>query len=230
MKEIRDRLFELRDEEYAAFNKKLIPNIASERIIGVRTPVLRTLAKELSQTSQGREFLSELPHDYFEEYNLHGFIVDRICKEFDEAIIEAEKLLPYIDNWATCDSFSPRAFKKGKRRLYEKTLEWLENENPYAVRFGIVNQMQYFLDGDFKPEMLDRIADIHSDEYYINMAIAWYLSYALIKQYDSTVKLFENRKFDKWVHNKGLQKAIESCRIDEETKKYLRELKISRKG
>ena len=229
MKQIEEQLFALQDLKYRDFHARLMPGYEKENIIGVRTPALRKLAKELAKKMAADQkiaaFLTELPHKYYEENNLHAFLIEQIAKDFDTALSMTEEFLPYIDNWATCDSFTPKAFKKDLNRLYNKTLEWMKSADTYTVRYGIVTQLQLFLDDEFRPEMLEILAQIHRDDYYINMAIAWYYSFALIKQYDSTVGLFEVQTLDKWSHNNSLQKAIESYRIDKETKDYLRSLK-----
>lgn len=227
MKQVESQLFALQDLKYKDFQTKLMPTVDKERVIGVRTPQLRKLAKELAKEQPDicREFLSALPHKYYEENNLHAFLIENLAKDYDTAIEMTESFLPYIDNWATCDSFTPKAFKKDLNRLYDKTVEWMKSGHTYTVRYGIVTQLRLFLDDEFRPEMLDFMAQIHTDEYYINMAVAWYYSFALIKQYDSAIGLFEEGKPELWVHNKALQKAVESYRIDKETKDYLRSLK-----
>ena len=226
IRDVRKRLFEMQDTGYRDFHARLVPTVEKEKIIGIRTPILRKFAKEFGKTERSEMFLKVLPHQYYEENNLHAYLIESIAKTFDEAVILTEKFLPYINNWATCDTFSPKAFKKDLNALYDKTLEWMNSPHVYTVRYGIVTQLQYFLDDEFRPEMLDHMAEIHSEEYYINMAIAWYYSFALIKQYQQTIPYFEEKRLDKWVHNKSLQKAIESYRIDKETKDYLRCLKI----
>lgn len=226
LKKIEDRLFELQDLKYKEFHRKLIPDFNSDYLIGVRTPQLRQLAKEFSKDPDCMEFMKELPHKYYDENNLHGYLIEIIGKDFDSAIELTEKFLPYINNWATCDTFHPKAFKKDYDKLYCKTLEWINSNQTYTVRYGIVTQLQCFLDEQFRPEMLEILSKLNSQEYYVNMAIAWYYSFALIKQYETTIKLFQSKGLDKWIHNKSLQKAIESYRIDKETKDYLRSLKI----
>ncbi|MEF9921339.1 MAG: DNA alkylation repair protein [Anaerovoracaceae bacterium] len=228
MEKVTNKLFELQDLGYRDFNSKLIPTVPNDRVIGIRTPVLRKYAKEFAKDNDSVGFMKELPHYYFDENNLHGYLIENITNNFDETIEYVEEFLPYIDNWATCDTFSPKVFKKNKDKLYNKTKEWMKSDKTYTVRFGIVTQLRYFLDEKFDCEILEIMADIHSEEYYINMAIAWYYSFALIKQYKATIPLFEARKLDTWIHNKSLQKAIESYRIDKETKDYLRSLKIKK--
>lgn len=224
--EIRFRLFELQDLEYRDFNAKLLPNVDKDKIIGVRSPALKKLAKEFSNRDDIELFLNDLPHKYYEENNMHCFILHSIKKDYDYLITKTEEILPYIDNWATCDSFSPPLFKKHPDKVYEKIKEWIKSKDTYTVRYGIVRLMSNFLDDEFKPEMINLVSSIKSDEYYINMAIAWYFSFALIKQYDKTIGLIESKKMDKFVHNKSIQKAIESSRIDKSIKDYLRTLKI----
>ena len=220
---ITDRLFELQDTGYRDFHSRLIPDIPKERIIGVRTPALRKLAKELAGTQEAEAFISQLPHNYYEEDNLHAFLVCEM-KNFDKCMAEVERFLPYINNWATCDGFAPKVFKKYRAEIYEKVKQWLRSPETYTVRFGIVTLMDY-LKADFDEEMLSLVADIRSEEYYINMAIAWYFSMALVWQYNTALPYLLENRMDKWTHNKSIQKAIESRQIDDKTKEYLRTLK-----
>ncbi|MGP1489298.1 MAG: DNA alkylation repair protein [Peptoanaerobacter stomatis] len=225
MKSVIEQLFELQDLSYKDFHKKLIPNIDEDNIIGVRTPVLRKFAKEFAKSELKDEFLNSLPHKYYDENNLHAFVIEAI-KDYDECINKIDEFLPYIDNWATCDSLSPKIFKKHKKEVYDKIKIWIKSDKTYTVRFAIVTLLANYLDDDFEEEMLTLVTDIKSEEYYINMAIAWYVSMALVKQYDSTIKLIQSKKLDKFTHNKSIQKAIESYRVDDDKKKYLRTLKI----
>jgi len=220
---VRRELFALRDEKYRDFHKKLVPTVDEARIIGVRIPALRKYAKALAAEC-GDEYLHLLPHHYIEENNLHAFIISGM-KDFDEAMRRTEEFLPYIDNWATCDSFMPKVFKKHPAEVYEKVKQWLKSEHAYTVRYGLVTLLNNFLDEEFSVEMLDLAAALRSEEYYINMAIAWYFSMALVKQYDSALPYIIERRLDRWTHNKAIQKAIESYRISDETKAYLRSLK-----
>ncbi len=222
--EIRERLFSLSNESYKVFHSKLMPTVDSNKIIGVRTPILRKFSSELFKSAEYREFMEELPHKYYEEDNLHGFLIEKI-KDFDECLSETEKLLPYIDNWATCDMLRPKAFKKDPEKLYSKIKEWLGSDKTYTVRYAIGCLLSFYLDDNFKEEHLQLVGSIVSDEYYINMMIAWYFATALSKQYDSTIVYIEERKLPEWVHRKTIQKAIESCRITDETKAYLRTLR-----
>ncbi|EHL18005.1 hypothetical protein HMPREF9630_01261 [Peptoanaerobacter stomatis] len=225
MKSVIEQLFELQDLSYKDFHKKLIPNIDEDNIIGVRTPVLRKFAKEFAKSELKDEFLNSLPHKYYDENNLHAFVIEAI-KDYDECINKIDEFLPYIDNWATCDLLSPKIFKKYKKEVYDKIKIWIKSDKTYTVRFAIVTLLANYLDDDFEEEMLTLVTDIKSEEYYINMAIAWYVSVALVKQYDSTIKLIQSKKLDKFTHNKSIQKAIESYRVDDDKKKYLRTLKI----
>ncbi len=220
---VRRELFALRDEKYRDFHKKLVPTVDEGRIIGVRTPVLRKYAKNLAAET-GSEYLDLLPHRYIEENNLHAFIISGM-KDFDEAMRRTEKFLPYIDNWATCDSFMPGVFKKHPDEVYAKVREWLKSEHTYTVRYGLVTLLNNFLDDEFRPEMLDLAAEVPCEEYYIHMAVAWYFSIALVKQYDAALPHIAERRLDRRTHNKAIQKAIESYRISVETKAYLRSLK-----
>ena len=222
---IQNRLFELQDLKYREFNSKLIPNVNPETIIGVRTPALRKMAKEISKTEDFKEFLNILPHKYYEENNLHGILIENI-KDYDTVIDLLDNFLPFIDNWATCDMITPKIFKKNLDKLYEKINVWLKSEHTYTVRFGIKMLMSFYLDDNFKPEILELVSGVISDEYYINMMIAWYFATAIAKQYDATIPYIEKKRLSKWTHNKTIQKAIESFRINDETKVYLRTLKI----
>lgn len=225
---ITEGLLELKDEDYRSFHAKLIPNIPIEKIIGVRTPVLRKYAKEVAKLPEAEAFLRELPHTYYEENNLHGALLSLLYpKDIDRFLEELERFLPYVDNWATCDMLSPKIFKKHLPYVYEKVKTWLQSELVYTVRFGIVTLLGFYLDEAFRPEMLQLVADVKSDEYYVKMAVAWYFSIALVKQYDATIPYIQNKVLEPWTHNKSIQKAIESRRISSDVKVYLRTLKIS---
>lgn len=220
-------LRKLKDENYRAFHAKLIPEIPYETIIGVRTPALRSYAKEVAKLPEAETFIQELPHTYYEENNLHGALLSLLYrKDIEEFLEQLERFLPYVDNWATCDMLSPKIFKKHLPRVYEKVKEWLKSNHTYTVRFGIVTLLGYYLDDAFEPEMLDLVASVKSEEYYIKMAVAWYFSIALVKQYDITIPYIEKQVLEPWTHNKSIQKAIESRRISTETKQYLRGLKV----
>ncbi len=225
MKSIRELLFELRDEEYAKFQAKLTPSVDSELFIGVRVPEVRKLAKLLKNSSDAEAFLQELPHKYYDENMLHGLLVSEI-KDFDTAVKETDRFLPYIDNWAVCDIMSPKIFKKHKAELIDSIRRWAGASETYTIRFGIEMLMSHYLDDDFKAEYLDIPAEIRSDEYYVNMMIAWFFATALSKQWESTIPYIENNRLDKWTHNKTIQKAVESYRITDEEKMYLKTLKI----
>lgn len=225
MKEIEALLFDNQDEAYGDFQSKLIPNIPRENIIGVRTPKLRGIAKKIHQSELREAFLLELPHKFFEENQLHGFIVS-LNRDFNACIEELEAFLPYIDNWATCDQTSPNCFKKHADNLLPYIERWLNSAHTYTVRFAIGMLMKHFLDERFKPEYAEHVAAIRSDEYYVNMEIAWYIATALAKQWNSVIGLIENKLLDKRTHNKAIQKAIESYRVTDEQKAYLRTLKV----
>lgn len=230
MEQIVQELLELQDIEYRAFHTKLIPNIEPERIIGVRTPALRKYAKNVAKRPEAGEFLKELPHYYYEENNLHGALLPLLYKDVAKLLDQLDVFLPYVDNWATCDLISPKVFKKDLPLVYERVKKWLKSEDTYVVRFGIVTLLGYFLDEAFLPEMLQLVADVQSEEYYIKMAAAWYFSVALVKQYDAALPYFTKPHLEPWTHNKAIQKAIESYRIDAERKAYLRSLKIKGKA
>lgn len=221
---VRKALFEMQDIKYKDFQSKLIPNIAKEKIIGIRTPILKKFAKDFFKDESYKDFISDLPHVYYDENNLHGFLIEQI-KDFDEAILQVEKFLPYIDNWATCDLMRPKAFKNNKEKLYEKIKMWIVSDDTYTVRFAIEMLMTYYLDDGYKDEYAHLVSLVKSDEYYINMMIAWYFATALSKQYDSVLPYIEENRLDKWTHNKTIQKALESFRITDEQKVYLRSLK-----
>jgi len=224
---IQKRLFELQDLGYKEFNCKLIPGVDLDKAIGVRTPELRKLAKEFAKDARIGEFLSVLPHEYYEENNLHGFIISE-QKDYDNTIKEIDRFLPIVDNWATCDLLSPKAFKqkKNRTRLVEDIKRWMRSQEPYTIRFGIEMLMSHYLDEDFFPESLSWVSEIRNDHYYVKMMVAWYFATALAKQWDATIPYIENMGLEKWTHNKSIQKAIESYRITEEQKQYLRSLKI----
>ena len=225
MKSIEKMLFELRDEEYAKFQAKLTPTVDPALFIGVRVPEVRKLAKKLKDNPDVAKFLKELPHKYYDENMLHGLLVSEI-KDYEEAINETDKFLPFVDNWAVCDIMSPKIFKKHKEALIEKILEWTKSSETYTIRFGIEMLMSHYLDDDFKAEYLEIPVTVRSEEYYVNMMIAWFFATALTKQWDAAIPYIENHKLEKWTHNKTIQKAIESYRITDEQKTYLRTLKI----
>ncbi len=219
-------LQEFREEAYQQFNAKLIPNLPTEEILGIRTPILRKLAKELYAGQEDRmlQYMSELPHQYMEENHLHGFLIENI-PDFLKTMEETEKFLPYINNWATCDTFSPKIFKKYPEEVYEKIKIWIHSPHEYTVRYAIGLLLSNYLDDFFQTEMLELVAGISRKEYYICMMIAWYFATALAKQPDVTLAYLKEQRLEKWIHNKAIQKAIESRRISLETKEYLRSLK-----
>ncbi len=219
-----EELTRLSDAKYKAFQSKLIPNINPDTIIGVRTPHLRALAKNLKDESE--EFLGALPHYYYEENNLHGFIISAI-KDFDKCIEMLDRFLPYVDNWATCDGIRPKCFAKNKDKLLLKIKEWIESERVYTVRFALEMLMCFYLDEDFRREYLGMAAAVDSDEYYVNMMLAWYFATALAKQWDESLPYITEHRLSVWVHNKTIQKAVESLRITKERKAYLKTLKIN---
>ncbi len=223
---IRAQLYELRDTgSYKQFNSSLIPTIDPDSVLGVRTPALRSLAKRLAREPDIGDFLDDLPHRYFEENQLHAFVLETI-RDCDVLMRRLNAFLPYVDNWATCDCMSPKLFRTHRSALMPQILRWLNSPHTYTVRYAVNTLMSHFLDDDFTPDCLALVAAIHSEEYYINMMNAWYFATALAKQYDSTIPYLEQKRLDPWVHNKTIQKAIESRRISAETKLYLRTLKI----
>ena len=202
-----------------------MPTVDAETMIGVRTPVLRKYAKELAKSENKDEFLNALPHKYFDENQLHAFTIS-LEKDFDRAVCEVDRFLPYIDNWATCDQLSPKVFKKNRAALLPYIDKWIASGEEYTIRFGIGMVMEHLLDEDFSEEYMKKVARIKSDKYYINMMIAWYFATALAKQYDTAVKYIESGVLEKWTHNKAIQKARESYRVTDEQKEYLNSLKI----
>jgi len=223
--QVEKRLFSMRDMGYKAFHQKLIPTVPEDTVIGVRTPKLRAFAKVYAKEEESQAFLDQLPHTYYEENNLHAFLIEQI-KDFDKALAETERFLPYIDNWATCDMFFPKVFLKHPDRVYQKAEEWMRAEETYTVRYGIGILQRMFLEERFSEEVLEKVAVLRSEEYYINMMIAWFFATALTKQYHSAVRYIENRRLAPWVHNKAIQKARESLQIDKSIKDYLNTLKI----
>lgn len=225
--EIRSELFKMQDEKYRDFNSGLIPTVDKDVMIGVRTPELKKYAKQLTKEKKTEEFLAELPHKYFDENQLHVFLLSEI-KDYKTCVNEVNKFLPYIDNWATCDQLSPKIFKKHKKELFEYIKKWIKSERTYAVRFAVGMLMEHFLTEDFELIYTEMVAEVRSEEYYINMMRAWYFATALVKQYESVLPYIEEKRLDTWTHNKAIQKAVESYRIADERKTYLKGLKIKK--
>ena len=226
--EIRKELFAKQDIKYRDFQAGLIPGYEPEMMIGVRTPELRRYAKELSRREDAGVFLDKLPHDYFDENQLHAFIISEI-RDYDRCIFEVQRFLPYVDNWATCDQLSPKVFKKHRSKLLAEIKHWISSSHTYTIRFGIGMLMEHFLDEDFDAVYSEMVAGLRSDEYYVNMMIAWYFATALAKQYENVLPFIEQRKLDVWTHNKTISKSVESYRISEEHKEYLRSLRIKKR-
>ncbi|MBR6158119.1 MAG: DNA alkylation repair protein [Lachnospiraceae bacterium] len=226
--EIRERLLSMQDTKYRDFQAKLIPTVEADSVIGVRTPELRKYATELIRQGDYDAFLQDLPHKYFDENQLHAFIVSGI-RDYEKCMEELCRFLPYVDNWATCDQMSPKVFKKHKTELLKQIKEWIKSDAAYTVRFAIGMLMEYFLDEDFDPEFPKMVAKVRSEEYYINMMIAWYFATALAKQYDAILPYIEEKKLNAWTHNKAIQKSVESYRITPEQKVYLKSLKVKSK-
>ena len=222
---LRQQLFTMADPSYKSFHCALIPTVDPDTVIGIRTPVLRKFAAEFAKTEDAAAFLRDLPHSYYEENNLHGFLLEKI-KDYDTLIAELNRFLPHINNWATCDLISPKIFPKHREELLEQIRIWIRDEHTYTVRFAVGMLMKFYLDDAFDPAFPELVAKIRSEEYYINMMIAWYFATALAKQYDAILPYLENRRLDPWTHNKTIQKAIESRRITPEQKSLLRSLKI----
>lgn len=222
---VRAELFRLQDEQYCAFQSALMPTVPKEKVIGVRVPALRKLAKRLAGTPRAEAFLQELPHFYYEENNLHAFLVEAI-RDYSEALRATEKFLPYIDNWATCDCFCPKVFAKHKEELLVHIRCWLDAGEVYTARYGIGMLMRYYLDDAFRLEYLAWVAGVHSEEYYLNMMRAWYFATALAKQPEAALPWLTEKRLDVWTHNKTIQKAVESDRIPDEMKRQLRALRV----
>ena len=229
IKEIQKELFEKQDLKYKAFQSKLIPTVDAAKVIGVRTPDLRAIAKKFASHPEIEKFLSTLPHEYYDENQVHAFVLSLI-KDYDECVSHIDKFLPFVDNWATCDQMRPKVFSKKQYRkpLLNDVERWINapTTNVYTVRFGIETLMSFFLDDDFNPKFLKWVSKIRSEEYYLNMMVAWFFATALAKQYEATIPFIEKHRLDIWTHNKTIQKAIESYRITEDQKSNLRTLKI----
>lgn len=222
---VQKQLMAMQDLKYRDFQCKLMPTVASDTVIGVRTPELRKFAKEFSKKPDVDEFLKILPHKYYEENNLHGFLIETI-KDYYRVITELDAFLPYVDNWATCDLMRPKIFQKHLEELLGKIKEWINDDHTYTIRFGIEMLMSFYLDEQFCPEFLELVSYVQSEEYYVNMMVAWYFATALAKQYDDTLPYIEQHRLSKWTHNKAIQKAVESYRISDGQKTYLRTLKV----
>ncbi len=229
MREITDRLFSMQDTEYRDFHSRLMPNIEKECIIGVRIPKLRAYAKELSKTSLSQAFLEKLPHKYYEENNLHALLIDALSDP-EEQLKQLERFLPHVDNWATCDLMRPRALFKCPQLLLSAVYHWIESERTYTVRFAVSMLLCRFLDEDFKEQYLELVAGVRSEQYYIQMMQAWYFATALAKQPDAALPYITEKRLPIWVHNKTIQKAVESYRISKEQKAFLKTLRIKSDG
>jgi len=222
---IRARLFEMQDLEYRAFQGKLIPTVDAGRIIGVRVPLLRAYAKEIARTPLAAAFLAELPHDYYDEDNLHAFLIEGI-RDYDACIAALNSFLPFVDNWATCDMMSPKVLKKNLPQLLEQIRIWMASGHTYTVRYGIGMLMRHYLNEHFRPEYMEMVASVQSGEFYVRMMIAWYFATALASQYDAALEYIKNRRLEPWIHNKTIQKAVESYRISPEQKEYLKKFRV----
>lgn len=221
--EIQKKLVSMSEDKYRDFSAKLMPTVDKSKVLGIRIPILRKYAKELEDYE---DFLKNLPHKYFEEDNLHGFLIEKE-KDFDKCICLLDSFLPFVDNWATCDSMKPKVLKKYPEKLLIHIKKWIKSKDTYTVRYGINLLMSYYLEDNFECEYHKLVADITSDEYYINMMRAWYFATALAKQYENTICYIENKSLDIWTHNKTIQKAVESYRISDDKKEYLKSLRIS---
>ena len=219
-----ERLAVLGDEKYRDFQSKLVPNIPKETILGVKTPEMRKIAKEIRGTEEAEEFLTQLPHKYYEENLVHFFVIAMI-KDFDECVETVETFLPYVDCWPVCDQSSPKVFSRNHEKLLPLIKKWIESDHVYTSRFGIRMLMNEFLGEDFKPEYLEWVASVKGEDYYIKMMVAWYFATALAKQYDASAVYIEERRLEPWTHKKAIQKAVESFRVSDEHKEYLKTLR-----
>lgn len=225
MNELQQNLFGMRDAAYAAFIAKLTPGFPPSHFIGVRVPLLRTIARSFAkEEAASQRFLSHLPHSYYEEDMLHGMLIS-LVKDYDRCLDLIDRFLPYVDNWAVCDTLSPKVFAKHKAQLLENILRWSSSSHTYTCRFGLRMLMTHFLDDSFSADFLEIPAAIRSEEYYVKMMVAWFFATALAKQWEATLPYLENRQLDPWTHRKTIQKAIESYRIPPERKDYLRTLR-----
>ena len=225
MNKIVNKLFEYQDIKFRDFNSKLIPNINKNLIIGVKIPIIRQLAKEFIKDSDYKLFLNKLPHKYLEENILHGILIS-LNNNLDETLLELDKFLLYVDNWEVCDTIKPRIFKKDLKKVYDNIKLWIKSEETYKIRFALVTLINFYLDSGYDSKINELIISIKNDDYYVKMAVAWYFSFALIKHWDETINIFENKKLDKFTHNKSIQKAIESYRLSNDKKEYLKSIKI----
>ena len=214
-------LLKAKDDKYKEFQAKLVPNIPAETIIGVRTPKMREVAKEVFKSEIRDEFLNELPHKYYEENLVHFFVI-ALIKDFDECVEAVDKFLPYVDCWPVSDQASPKCFKKNHDKLLAYIKKWLKSDHVYTARFSIRMLMNEYLGEDFKEEYLELVASKKGEDYYLKMMVAWYFATALAKQYDASVKYIEDRKLNEWVHKKAIQKAVESFRVTDKHKEYLK--------
>lgn len=222
--DILEELLKLKDEKYRDFTAKLNPTVSKETIIGIRLPILRELAKEYSKDSSSKDFLNNLPHKYFEENFIHAFLIEQI-KDLDFLLESLNKFLPYVDNWAVCDSMNPKIFKKCSDIETKQVIKWVSSKETYTIRYGVNILMRHYLGDNFSSSHIDQLTKITNEDYYVKMVVAWYLATALAKKWDETIKYIESNKFERWTHNKAIQKAIESYRITPEQKEYLRTLK-----
>lgn len=227
---VREELFSHAEGDFALFQAKLLPSVDPRRVIGVRTPILRKMAKEYVKNEQIGKFLADLPHEYFEENNLHAFVISEM-RDLDSVMRELDAFLPFVDNWATCDQLSPKIFAKISKGVHAEVLldaakGYIASDKTYIVRYGLGILMKYFLDDNFTPDILELAASACSDEYYVNMMVAWLFATALAKQYDAAARYIEERRLPVWVHNKTIRKATESYRVSDARKEYLRTLSI----
>ena len=224
-KQIQKQLFALADEDYKIFQQKLMPSVDPHTVIGIRTPELRRFAAKFAKTEEASLFIAHLPHIYYEENNLHAFLIEKIT-DFERTVEELNRFLPYVDNWATCDMMSPKIFSVNKEKLLPVIQNWISSKHTYMIRFGVVMLMKHYLDEEFSPEHLQIVSNIRSDEYYIEMAQAWYFAEALVKQYDLSLPYLQKGLLSPFVHNKTISKACDSFRINQDKKALLKTLRL----
>lgn len=228
MNAITQQLLEMQDVGYRNFHASLMPTIEKKRIIGIRMPVLRHFAKDLIQCKGQTNiilFLQQLPHFYYEENNLHGMLLGLTIKEIAPLLESIDHFLPYVDNWATCDTLAPKTFSRHPDEVYIAVKRWLQATHIYTQRFAIVTLLQFFLDDNYRPNILNDVANVRGDDYYLKMAQAWFFSFVIIKHYEDALPYLNEHKLDKWVHNMTIRKAIESFRVDKSHKDFLRTLR-----
>lgn len=228
MTEIQKILYSNKDDKNAKFQASLTPGVDEDKFMGVRVPVVRKIAKEIYTDKElVEEFLKELPHEYFDENMLHAVLIS-MESDYDRFVEKLEAFFPYIDNWAVSDTIACKSAKKNPELLIKDAIRWAKSDKTYTCRVGVDFIMSYYLNDYFKAEYNEIVSKIVSDEYYVNMMVAWYFATALAKQWEATIPYIEEKKLSVWVHNKTIQKSVESFRVTNEHKDYLRTLRIKK--